>query len=198
MSRMNVCVLLFACLATCVTGSVLCDENVSPSGDDLVKQISSAIPRDWSVELTGGRERCFVQVITNEMETKHLPYGNARPGIDREKTGVTLQVLPRYSPAMLERIKQHNKSLKEKLKAVKYSDENRRIESELIDEPMFYDKNYGITILFPTRVPNKAEDSQKLMDVMQKITREWKSYDPTKRMSWVRFAAFGCYRKAIT
>ena len=47
---------------------------------------------------------------------------------------------------------------------------------ELIDVPMFHDKNYSYLVAYPSRVLARSEDSQKLMDVLTKVTGDWKSY----------------------
>jgi hypothetical protein len=101
------------------------------------------------------------------------------PKIQRTQLVVTINVLPLYATEILDRIRNYNRPLREIIVNArggwnKYLDD---VNSRLIDEPMFYDDTYGFSIGYPSRVPSKAEDSRKLMEVLTTISRDWKSYN---------------------
>lgn len=150
---------------------------------DLVSGISKALPSGWSVTISSFQGNCFVDITTPRIDTQGSMYGNSYPGVDKKRLGVSIQVVPRYTPAMLDRIKKHNQPIKEKLKALgghQYSDRQSELESQLIVEPMFYDRNYGFVVSYPSRVPARREDARMLMDVLEHVTSDWKSYDADK------------------
>ena len=151
--------------------------------DDLVSGISKVLPSGWSVTISSVQGKCLVEITTARMETQASMYGNSYPGVDKKRLGVSMQVLPRYTPAMLERIKKQNQPIREKLEALggrQYSDRQRELESQLIDEPMFHDGNYGFKVSYPSRVPARPDDARMLMDVLEHATSDWKSYDADK------------------
>ncbi len=51
---------------------------------------------------------------------------------------------------------------------------------ELIDVPMFHDQTYGYLVESSSWVLSRPEDVQKLMDLLKKVTADWKSYDDEK------------------
>jgi hypothetical protein len=147
---------------------------------DLVRRITKALPPGWSVELTGVDGNCVVHITTGPMETqpKSRP-GNSVVGLPRNQVVVSVIVLPRYTTEMLDRIKRHNRTLREKTanEPDLSGDEYRGIISDRIDEPTFYDSFCGFSIVYPLQVPSRVEDLRKLMDVLRSFTSDWKSYD---------------------
>ena len=175
-------IVLYVTLVT-ATSIGLSGGTVFANGEDgdLVRRITKALPPGWSVDISTFQGKCFVNIATAPMETKASIYGNSFPGGRRMPLGINVTILPRYTPEMLNRIKSYNKPVREKLKGLDYHyAAYRDVESKLIDEPMFYDATYGFSVRYASRVPSKAEDSRKLMEVVTSISSDWKSYDATK------------------
>jgi hypothetical protein len=167
-----------------VAGGTPCHSGITRADEgDLVNHIAKALPFGWSVDISSLQGKCFVDITTAPMETQASVYGSSFPGVKQMRLGVNVRILPRYTTDMLDRIKSHNKPVREELKALgghKYSDKQQALKSKLIDEPMFYDRNYGFSVSCPSRVPSKPEDARKLMEVVETISSEWKSYDADK------------------
>ena len=180
MSRIVLYMTLVAATSANLSGGMVF---ASGEDNDLVGRIEKALPPGWSVDISTFQGKCYLNVITAPMDTKASMYGNSSPFEQRMKLGISVTILPRYTTKTLERIKSFNKPVLEKLKALgghQYSDEQRDLQLKLIDEPMFYDPTYGFSVRYASRVPSKAEDSRKLMEVLAAISSDWKSYDTSK------------------
>jgi hypothetical protein len=167
-----------------VAGGTLLHDNIARADEgDLVDRISKALPSGWSVDISSFEGKCFVNITTTPMETKGSVYGQSFPGVRVMRLVVSVTILPRYTTAMVDRIKSHNKPLRDRIKVLGghlYSEQNLELESKLIEEPMFYDSNYGFRVSYPSRVPSKPEDAQELIQVLGTISWDWKSYDADK------------------
>jgi hypothetical protein len=163
--------------------SVINNSAMAEEGD-FVGQISKVLPSDWSVDIYSAFGKCWVNITTAPIDTEASKYAQGNPGVERAKLSIQISIHPRYTPEMLDRIKDHNKPIREKLKEMAgtsyYSKEYTALNNTLIDEPMFYNVNYGFRIEYPVYVPKNAEDSQRIIKVMEKITSDWKSYEKTK------------------
>jgi hypothetical protein len=178
-TRIVLCVGLLA-----MAGGMPCRSGTAKAAEpDLVNRISKALPSGWTVDISSLEGKCYVNITTAPMETQASIYGSSYPGIDKGRLGISTKILPCYAPEMLERIKAHNQPIQKKLKVLgahKHSDRQRELRSEPIDVPMFYDKNYGFDVSYASRIPVRPEDAQTLMDVLQRATSGWKSYDVDK------------------
>ena len=182
LSRRNIIVLFVGLLA--MAGHMPCHSGtVKAAEPDLVNRISKALPSGWTVGISSFMGKCYVNITTAPMETEGSRHSSSYAGIDKMRLSISIKILPRYTPEMLERIKAHNRPIQEKLKALgghKYSDRQRELRSELIDVPMFYDKNYGFDVSYASRIPARPEDTRKVMDLLERTTSDWKSYDVNK------------------
>ncbi len=173
---------LWAAIAAAVGSGPLYSAATARADDaDPIKEISAALPKGWSVGLQSVNGNCWICITTAEMRTEASMYGQAYPHSQKTGLSILVQLLPRYSREMLDRIKAHNKPIHDKLRGLNYySKEYRKTELELIDEPMFYDKTYGYRVRYPSRVPGNAADSDELIATLKKFAGGWKSYDPKK------------------
>jgi hypothetical protein len=177
------CPRMFAhvCMGVLALAGVLRHPDVATADeDDLVSSIAKTLPPGWSVTVHSLQGRCFVEIMTARMETKPSRYGSSYPTIDQKRVGISIQVMPRYTPAMRVRIRSHNEPIRKQVKALgghKYSDRQRELESQLIDEPMFYDRNYGFTVSYPPRVPTRPDDARALVNVLERVTSDWRCYN---------------------
>ncbi len=179
--RSTVC---FAGLLVAAGAMILQPDVARADEGDLVDRVSNALPAGWSVDISSFEGKCFVNITTAVMETNPSRYRQGRPDMNkRARLVVSLTILPRYTTTMLERIKSHNKPLRDRIKALGghlYSPQQSELESKLIEEPKFYDSNYGFRVNYPLRVPAKPEDADELVRVFGTISRDWKSYDADK------------------
>jgi len=169
-------------LSIIALGMAFYSEAAKADETELVNRISKALPAGWTVDVRSWRGECSVIIKTApNMETTASDYGNSFPWISKRGWGFDIQILPLYTPEMLKRIKDHNRPIKAKLKKVDYfSSEANDLQRQLIDVPMFHDKNYGYLVESSARVLSRPEDVQKLMDLLKKVTADWKSYDSEK------------------
>jgi hypothetical protein len=174
--------LLWAALAAAVGGGAVNSAATARADDaDPIKEISAALPKGWSVDIESVNGHCWIYITTAEMQTKASMYGQAYPFPQKAKLDFWVQLLPRYSQKMWERIKAHNKPIHDKLHGLNYySKEYQETARKLIDEPMFFDKNYGYRVRCPSFVPGNAADAEELVATLKKFTGGWKSYDPEK------------------
>ncbi len=151
---------------------------VENNAGDIVAKVSKNLPVGWSVKLSAFNGKCFVNVLTDEIDTTGSMRSNGGPGITKQRLTISIQVMPRYSRSMLKRIQDHNAPIKAKLKKLEYfSQEYRDIDSTLIDEPMFYDDIYGFSVCYPSWIPTGTVDKQKFVQFLKNISENWKSYD---------------------
>ena len=157
-------------------------ETANADESELVNRISKTLPAGWSMDVRSWWGKCSVIIKTApNLETTASIYGQSYNGISKGGWGFDIQVLPLYTPEMLQRIKAHNRPIEAKLKKVEYySGEANDLRRELIDVPMFHDKNYGYLVVYPSRVLARPEDTQKLIDVLKEVTADWKSDDSQK------------------
>jgi hypothetical protein len=167
--------------------TVLINGGNGAAGDvDFVERVKRTIPAGWKVEVSGFDGKCFVEISTAPIDTQASRYGSGNPRISKGRLGVRIQILARYAPEMLKAIREHNESIRMKLKEFPppgkrpESDEERELLRELIDEPMFTNATYGFVVAYPTRVPKRAGDAEKLMEVVQRLTTDWESSNPDK------------------
>ena len=169
-------------LSIIALGMAFHSETAKADETELVNRISKALPAGWTVDVRSWRGECSAIIKTApSLETTTSKYGQSYPGTNKGGWSFDIQLLPLYTREMLKRIEAHNQPMKAKLKTLEYfSAEATDLRWKLIDVPMFHDKNYGYLVNYPSRVLARPEDTQKLMDMLEKVTSDWKSYDSEK------------------
>jgi len=117
------------------------------------------------------------------MDTVPSHYNNGPDKAERRPVTIGFEVLPKHSPAMLMRIREHNEPIWARLRKIPYHTneaERRSLKEGLIPYPMFQDEQYGYVVMPPGLVPKQGKDFGILSDVLHKVCANWKSVDDDK------------------
>jgi hypothetical protein len=172
----------YVSLSIIALGFASYSETAKADETELVNRIAKALPAGWTVDVRSWLGKCSVIIKTApDLETTASVHSQSFDGTAKTGWGFDIQVLPLYTPEMFKRIKAHNQPIKAKLKRLEYfSREANDLRRELIDVPMFHDQTYGYLVESSSWVLSRPEDVQKLMDLLKKVTADWKSYDDEK------------------
>lgn len=146
--------------------------------DDPISKIAGCLPNTWKVSLTNSGQDCIIRIETDQIDTVPSHYSNAKSRIEKQSVRIEFQVLPRYSAAMVKRIREHNKSLVTRLKEAPYpSGERQSIQVSIVPVPMFQDAQYGYLFVPPGRVPHDGKDYILLRDVLRRVCSGWETVE---------------------
>jgi len=157
-------------------------EKVDP--DDTVAKIATCLPATWKVNLTSCGGRSAVIAI----ETAPMDTGPSLSSADDRRERVTViiefEVLPKYSPAMLKRIREYNEPISARLNKMRdsRSREGQALRASLIPYPMFQDSQYRYRLVSPRRVALRSEDITLIEHVLVKVCAGWKPVEKGKRV----------------
>lgn len=174
---------IIACLliAFAAPHQVLADEKADP--DDPVAKIAARIPATWKVNLVGGARGTVICIETNPMDTVPSATSSALNREERATVIIEFEVLPKYSTAMLKRIREHNEPISARLKKVSYrSSEGRELAASMIPYPLFQDAQYSYRVIPPDRVPSRGEDRKIIERVLFKACSGWKPVEKGGRV----------------
>ncbi len=153
--------------------------------NDPVAGIAASVPATWKVSLVSGLHEAIVRIETDPMEVVPPATSSGAgptPG-ERRPVVIEFKVLPKYSPAMLKRIRVHNEPILARLDKVHpRSAEWINLKADLIPYPLFQDQHYGYVVVVPSRVPRRGEDHQLIERVLARACAGWKPVDKGGRV----------------
>jgi hypothetical protein len=167
--------LLTAC-AVAVAGMPVMALSKDVESDPIAK-IAKNLPKNWKVELVSRYHDCRILIETNSMDTVPSLISDGE-GYKKEPVWIELEVLPRYSAAMLKRIEEYNRPFTARLKSASHgSAERQSIMAKMIPYPMYQDADYSYIVHPSSQAPQHDEDLTNLRDVLRKVTSGWVAVD---------------------
>ena len=79
--------------------------------DDPVAEIAAYIPATWKVNLGGWSRGAIIYIETDQMDTVPSATSGATHRTEKANVRISFYVLPKYSPEMLKRIRDHNEPI---------------------------------------------------------------------------------------
>jgi hypothetical protein len=150
--------------------------------DDPVAKIATCLPATWKVSLTTtGGHSASIRIETAPMDT--VPsLSSADDQKKRATVIIEFEVMPKYSPGMLKRIREYNEPILARLKKIRdsRSRDGQMLIAALIPYPMFQDAQYSYRLIPPHRVASRGEDITHIERVLLKVCAGWKPVEEGK------------------